>query len=328
MTPDGTPSAVSIPVSDASALSPIPVAVIGSAARKAFDTPGQGAVLAVFERSFYVKGLGEWLACLGPIELGPGPLNVLCPLPANGGAAALGVTPGTRVSFAADVLRLDGGPAFSFAGAEDWWPPALSTWRVAGLCLGLTALATVARAGLPDQGLGPLIPALAAGRDVTALPTETLEPLLHPAVRGVAALADWLCRWVHSVDGAVPPPPREAEILIGLGPGLTPSGDDFLAGAMIALRALARYPAARRLADWTLSLAVTGTSVISRVHLACAAEGTGAGALHDALAAVAAPNLAELEECLGAVAALGHCSCWDAMAGMTAACAALAAPRY
>ena len=325
MTPDGPPSTFLSPVSEASASSPIPVVVIGSAARKAFGAPGQGAVLAVFERSFYVTGVDRRLACLGPVELGPGPLNVLCPLPATGGVAALGVMPGTPVFFAADVLRLDGGPAFSFAGAENWRPPALPTWRAADLRLGLTALATAARSRVPDQGLGPLIPALAAGGDVTVLPTETLDPLLRPAVRAVAALAEWLCRWSHSVDGAVPPP-RRAEILIGLGPGLTPSGDDFLAGALIALRALADHSAARCLAEWTLSLAATGTGEISRAHLVCAAAGVGAGALHDALAAIAAPDLARLAERLAAVAALGHCSGWDAVAGMTAVCAALAAP--
>ena len=326
MPPDGIPSVTANPVWDANAPSPIPVAVIGLAARKALGTPGKGVVLAVFERSFYIKGLGEQLACLGSVEIGPGPLNVLCPLPANGGMAVLGVTPGTPVIFTANALRLDGGAVFSFAEAEDWRPPVLPAWRAADLRLGLDALAAATRAGLPDYGLGPLIPALAASGGVAALSAEMFDPLLRPAMGGVAALVEWLYRWAPLVDGVVPPPPRETEILIGLGPGLTPSGDDFLAGALIALRALTRHPAAERLADWILSLSTTGTGIISQAHLACAAQGAGAGALHNALAAVAEPDLVGLEECLGAVAALGHCSGWDAMAGVTAACATLAAP--
>ena len=326
MTPDGSSSSISSPVSATRAPSHLPVAVIGSAAGKALGKSGQGVVLAVFERSFYVKGLDERLACLGPVELGPGPLNVLCRLPANGGAASLGVTPGMPVSFGGGLVRLAGGPTFSIAGAEEWQPPALPTWRAADLCLGLAALATAAKANLPDQGLGSLIPALAAGGDGLTLPTEILEPLLRPAVGGVTALADWLFRWAHSVDTVIPPPPRDAEHLIGLGPGLTPSGDDFLAGALIALRGLAAHSAARRLAEWTLSLAATGTGEISRAHLACAAKGAGAAALHEVLAAIATADLAGLGECLGAVAALGHCSGWDAVAGMTAACAALTVP--
>jgi hypothetical protein len=326
MTSDAIPSVTSNRGWDAKVPSPIPVAVIGLAARKALGTPGKGVVLAVFERSFYIKGLGERLACLGSVEIGPGPLNVLCPLPANGGMAALGVTPGIPVIFTANALRLDGGAVFSFAEAKDWWPPVLPTWRAADLRLGLDTLATATRAGLPDYGLGSLIPALAGGGGVAALTTEMFDPLLRPAMRGVAALVEWLYRWAPLVDGVVPPPPREAEILIGLGPGLTPSGDDFLAGALIALRALRRHPAAERLADWTLSHSATGTGIISQAHLACATEGAGASALHNALAAVVTPDLVGFDECLSAVAALGQCSGWDAMAGVTAACAALATP--
>jgi hypothetical protein len=116
------------------------------------------------------------------------------------------------------------------------------------------------------------------------------------------------------------------DILIGLGPGLTPSGDDALAGAMIALHTFSQAALAARLAAWALPRAAAGTGKISCAHLAAAAEGEGAGALHDVLAALSSPDAASLATCLDDVARIGHCSGWDALAGSAAVCAALVSP--
>jgi len=96
--------------------------------------------------------------------------------------------------------------------------------------------------------------------------------------------------------------------LIGLGPGLTPAGDDFVGGAMIALRAFDRGPLADRVAAWALPLARTNTSRISRAHLECAAAGQGHEALHDLLCTFEKRHLDRL-------ARVGHTSGLDAAAG-------------
>jgi hypothetical protein len=124
-------------------------------------------------------------------------------------------------------------------------------------------------------------------------------------------------------DGFIPAPPSEAAVLVGLGPGLTPSGDDFVGGALIALRYLSRNAVADRLADWALALAMTRTGSISRAHLTCAAEGAGAGALHALLAVVCAADGDRIARHLPAIDAVGHCSGWDALAGAAAACASV-----
>jgi hypothetical protein len=115
------------------------------------------------------------------------------------------------------------------------------------------------------------------------------------------------------------PPPAETEGLIGLGPGLTPSGDDFLGGTLIALHALGAHAAACRLGPWVLARAGDRTHRISLGHLACAAEGEGAGALHGALAAICSPGAPGLGRCLEALGRIGHSSGWDALAGVVAA---------
>ena len=102
------------------------------------------------------------------------------------------------------------------------------------------------------------------------------------------------------------------ESLIGLGPGLTPAGDDFVGGAMIALRVCGTTAGDAALADrvaaWALPLAKERSSRISRAHLECAAEGEGHEALHDLLCTGDATHLERL-------AGIGHTSGLDAAAG-------------
>jgi hypothetical protein len=100
--------------------------------------------------------------------------------------------------------------------------------------------------------------------------------------------------------------------LIGLGPGLTPAGDDFVGGAMIALRVCGTTagdaPLADRIAGWALPLARERTNRISRAHLECAARGEGHEALHDLLCSFEKKHLERL-------ARVGHTSGLDAAAG-------------
>jgi len=69
---------------------------------------------------------------------------------------------------------------------------------------------------------------------------------------------------------------RTATRLIGLGPGLTPAGDDVMAGTMAGL-VLLGHPAAERFAGGVLSLAAGRTTELSRALLRHAAAGQVSG---------------------------------------------------
>jgi len=114
--------------------------------------------------------------------------------------------------------------------------------------------------------------------------------------------------------GAQGPATRAANALIGLGPGLTPAGDDFVGGALIALRASGRAALANRVSAWALALAEEGTGKISRAHLRCAAEGEGHEALHELLSALQ-KGKQDIDHALAALARIGHSSGLDAAAG-------------
>jgi hypothetical protein len=111
---------------------------------------------------------------------------------------------------------------------------------------------------------------------------------------------------------------NEAAQLIGLGPGLTPSGDDYLAGVLVALRWLGRGAQADSLWRWLEPQLAGGTSAISAAHLAAAATGQVHEALHELLENLAAWQAPDLHPTLSKLDAVGHSSGWDALAGVVA----------
>jgi hypothetical protein len=218
----------------------------------------RGRIIAVFERSFYVE-TDTGLACLGAIDAGP--LNARC--------AQLSVEAGGAVVRHGTTLLI---------GAHEVATGSAIAWRPAKASSALDP-ARVATLTAPPDGLGAVAVALARG---APLPTSTA--LLRRAAPAIEALRR------HDLDSAA--------ALIGLGPGLTPSGDDLIGGYLVAR-------ADPALATWAVALARTRTSRISAAHLEAAAGGEAAAAFHDAL------NGGPLEPLL----ALGHSSGWDMLAG-------------
>ena len=117
-----------------------------------------------------------------------------------------------------------------------------------------------------------------------------------------------------------------AEPLLGLGPGLTPSGDDFLAG-FLGLAVLASpdtAPLLRKVGRGMLRLAEARTTLLSRAFLAHALVGALAPPV-DALAAAilsGAPRQA-VAQAARAASGLGHTSGMDMLAGIVLALRAL-----
>jgi hypothetical protein len=111
-------------------------------------------------------------------------------------------------------------------------------------------------------------------------------------------------------------PRRELECLIGLGPGLTPSGDDLIGGVLIALHTTGHQDIAETLAEEILPIARNRTNVISFAHLASAAKGQGNETLHRILSAMNGQKSQRLPELLGIIDTVGHSSGWDAVAGL------------
>ena len=197
--------------------------------------------------------------------------------------------------------------------------------------------AGIACLGGPSLGLGPLnaivesFKLLPVGSSVP-VSIEDAKPWYPPVPSELSTFpkmkipkeiekqAKAFLRWISGSG-------KPDDSLIGLGPGLTPAGDDFVGGAMIALRVCgtnAGHAAlADRIAAWALPLAARNTNRISRAHLECAATGEGHEALHDLLCSFDEKHLERLSR-------IGHSSGLDAAAGallaLQAACAAVNPP--
>lgn len=263
----------------------ITVAECGRLAREALAS-GAGEVCAVFRRSLYLRFAGGRYACLGDASLGRGPLNARV-----SGRGALGLH---------DVGEW---MSLSVADAKLWRPAPLRARAGCGaLSLRLASLEQASARHAAREGLGGVI----AGAS---------SPLIDRARPAMDAIDAWLA------ERGAPIPPA-ARSLIGLGPGLTPSGDDFLAGLMIGLRATGNRPAAAGLWKWLEPQAATLTSAISGAHLAAAARGEAHEALHacvDALFGAAAPRGGpRWKYLLARLDAVGHCSGRDGLAGVVA----------
>jgi hypothetical protein len=104
--------------------------------------------------------------------------------------------------------------------------------------------------------------------------------------------------------------------LVGLGHGLTPSGDDALVGALVLLDAVGERRAHARLAAALNQIPPGLTSPLSHCFLRSAAAGHVGEHLHAAVSAFVCGDVAGT---IAAVRNIGHSSGWDMMAGVVVA---------
>jgi len=129
----------------------------------------------------------------------------------------------------------------------------------------------------------------------------------------VTSLAGWLQR---VLDRDAPElPPGSITKLVGLGPGLTPSGDDFLVGMLVVLSLAGRFDLVAAVDQVIRPTLEEGTGPISRLHLGAALDGESSERLHAMVNAVLAGDHDVLESRLVLISQVGHSSGWDTLAG-------------
>jgi len=280
----------------------------GGIALDRLSAASRAIVLARFERSLYLKTDRGGIVCIGGVGIGAGPLNLLAddlPSPAFDR-----VRPGMPALRTGTCWRLGAALVLDPARARVWRPlPPGPTPDPAALAVRVAAWTAAARVRAPGEGLGRIVLAGDAGGESHALYTAS-----RPALEALAA-------WLESpADARVPAePPEAAARLLGLGPGLTPSGDDLLAGVLIALAALGARETSARLWRWIAIRLAGATSEISAAHLEAASQGQGHSAVHRALDALLDGTPRDPAPCLDALDRVGHCSGWDALAGIVLA---------
>jgi hypothetical protein len=194
--------------------------------------------------------------------------------------------------------------AVAVEGARRWRPSPIAAPSPATLASGARALAASVEAIGAPGGFGALL----AGR----LPAFPLDGAVDTARALATACA------ADDPEAAA----RAAVPLLGLGPGLTPAGDDYVGGAFFA-RAVLRAAGADRGHRWARAAAAVAAAGRARTHPISAAllgdllAGDGYGPLHDLASALAARTSAL--EAARRLTRLGHSSGWDVLAGFLSA---------
>lgn len=282
------------------------ISLAGPLALRALRASRHGRIEAVFERSFYAA-LDGALVCILPSRGGMGPLNAVCDDARLQGALGRLIRVGDAAIVTGGTLSVGAGASFAFDGAAGWHPPAPARCDEDSLSRGMAALRRrLDLRALPDNGVAFLL----AGESRTVAANPALAAAAGGAVaRLAAALAGAMAADAPRIDRDTLTP------LLGLGPGLTPSGDDVIGGAMIALDLLGL--AGIRDTIWSQVEALPeATGRISMAHLEAAAEGYGHAAVHDLINAVFSARTGDLDRQLDAVGAIGHTSGWDALVGV------------
>jgi len=265
-------------------------------------------VIAQFQQCLYLApveagpgspGEATEILCVGTSSIGRGPLNVLIEsgfqpdqfAPSSATAVRYTTTDihfpaSTRLVFNADMIKPS--PRVTDVDIDSVW----------------SLLEDYARPALP-AGLGTPLFETCATRAIAVL-TDFLLPALRTDATDVPA----------SVDRAI----RD---LVGLGPGLTPAGDDFLAGVLLSLQSMQRKNLAASLARCVLRASETATNRISAAFLRAAADGYCGATLAEVFAGLARADRDRLERAVVAQTATGHTSGRDAWHGvlLTFSCA-------
>jgi len=281
------------------------------AALRALEQGSTWTVLQVHAEACNLGDGSDQVVALVTPAVGPGPFSIVVELPQGSGGFADHLTAGTPAERRADSLVL-GDVRVQLEGAQAWQPrPAWAALRAAGSLPGwldelAALLASQAPPGSLADGLDPMLGDRllegAAEGDLGRMALARAVEAGRKLVRGLVA-AD-----LAAASGA-------AGELAGLGAGLTPAGDDFLVGAMLALWSSADPAQARQTCRVLLDVAGPKTNRFSRAWMKAAAEGEAAEAWHGLVQAVIHGQGEALRRAGQRIIRQGHTSGADALTG-------------
>jgi Protein of unknown function (DUF2877) len=279
----------------------VPILRSGILAR-AFCRRAQVAeVAAVFDGSLHLRA-DDMFICIGEPDIGNGPLTLIADS-ASFRLTDLGINPGQSALISQRRIRIGDAAQFTLDRCELWrappWPTPLSLDRLTGAA---DALACFAMVEAPREGLARQVLCSHAGGLLSRI-----------ARRRITSFEHWLYDVLKVNDAAENALPNPVQGLIGLGRGLTPSGDDFLVGALALLDALAERKAFGWLACGLTHASPALTSPLSHCLLRAAAAGYVGEKLYQAVSSVIA---GKVDSAITAVRKIGHSSGWDMLTGI------------
>ena len=272
-----------------------------------------GEVLAVHPRSCYLVDEEGTIYAVVQESLGNGPLNLVIPAAASEPFQSLSA--GVTIRSSGHTLMFGDSLEVGMANAQLWDPkPYLALGHDAdGLRRALETVTQLAATASPEGSLARLLPYLEEEDLPPPLQKAAHLPRSHALMGGLAeSLARRNRRGLKVVTSS----------MAGLGPGLTPACDDFVAGVLLAL-ALTRQqqadPELDEIAALVLETVASRTHEISAAYLKAAYAGEANERWHRLLSALAGEDPGAIEEAARGVMQIGETSGADMLAGFLTA---------
>ena len=284
---------------------------LGALARACLMPGQRGKVLAAFSNAAYLLTEAGELFWIGTDDT---PMHQRC---AQVSAQLIGLSAGAPFHAEAQHLAIDPGFIFDVGQAASWSAPRLNPAQVVEIA-GLPAHVAVFFSRLDfsqAQGFGAFIPhLLSLTRNESISPAaDFTDPVLRFARPLVLDMAQ------ACLDRQPVRISKNADALIGLGAGLTPSGDDFLGGLLFAVRILqAAYPSSNfgpygfRVENYQAR-----THVISFTLLKDLADGQAIAPLHHIIKRLLTGEpLDSIDPFIAQLTQIGHSTGWDMLTGL------------
>ena len=297
-------------------LSTLEASSVGRTAYSRFEEGAEGTVDGVFDAAINIL-FAEGLVSLVPEEVQKGPLNITLRLPHGWlKMSSLGLSAGDKVRVHGHTLELGNGYLVSFGSAEIYSPnqkfglPMLTDNEIVANLESMreTALLFGNMAGLGILlGLTPLGTARATTVNLNIFAASALTRIIRLEHAFLAAKKNAL---THAVNE-----------LIGLGPGLTPSSDDMLAGLVLLCVLYSKnrgcaHRACRLIAQVTAEQSRGRTTILSEEYLRQAASGRGNEPVMRLCVALLTGGRESVEEETRRVLAIGETSGTDTILGI------------
>jgi len=302
--------------------------IIGSKASEILASGFAGRVIASGSSALYIRGeQGHIIGVAGARQ----PAHIRFVLASD---TPSDIQTGAKTWSDRKNLRFDDGTVIEFLDARVWRGRGPNSFKVIPVeHLDVRAALRGAMSLHSGQNLGLSLKLMYCRSDETKLdsrpsveagfkpaPTDATHPsyeaaFIQSAIDCIRVLAESCSR------GSIWADLETAKSLVGLGPGLTPSGDDFLGGLFFVLWHLnSAYPSQfgydTESIDSLLEYASSQTNQISHAILTDFAVGQGPLPLHDLMEALLTGKpTSSILDWVQRVAEIGHSSGWDMLAG-------------
>ena len=281
------------------------------AARRALEQASTWTVLQVHAEACNLGDESDQVVALVTPASGAGPFSIVVELPQGSSGFTAYLAAGDSGEPRAGSLEV-GGLNVRLAEAETWQPrPAWEALRASGsLPRWLDELAALLASQAPPGSLADGLDAMLGDR---VLESAEQGDLGRMALARAVEAGGKLVRGLAAAD--LTAAAAATGELAGLGAGLTPAGDDFLVGGMLALWSSADSSEARRACQTLLDAAGPKTNRLSRAWMRAAAEGEAAEAWHGLVRAVIQGEAKAVRRAGQRIIRQGHTSGADALTG-------------